>query len=140
MISLDQIKALEAKVHSAVDEITRLRRENQTLTDALTASEQRLRELEGLVGEFKNEQAEIEATIVRTLHNLDQLEDGLAGKADADDSAAAAADPPAGELEAAHEAAAEQERMVTAKGPSATGEDGGAGEAAADGNQELEIF
>ena len=140
MISLDQIKALEAKVHSAVDEITRLRRENQTLTDALTASEQRLRELEGLVGEFKNEQAEIEATIVRTLRNLDQLEDGLAVKADAGDSAAAAADPPAGELEAAHQAAAEQEGAVTAKGPLATGADGGAGEAAADGNQELEIF
>jgi len=100
MISLEQIKALEAKVHSAVDEITRLRRENQTLTDALNSSEQRLRELEGLVGEFKNEQAEIEATIVRTLENLDQLEDGLLDREVA--PASAKKGSPSGELEAAH--------------------------------------
>ena len=132
MISLDQIKALEAKVHSAVDEITRLRRENQTLTDALTTSEQRLRELEGLVGEFKNEQAEIEATIVRTLRNLDQLEDGLSGDAESPPA-------PARELEACHQAVARQAVDTDAPDADATNEgdggDGGSGD-----DQELEIF
>ena len=122
MISLDQIKALEAKVHSAVDEITRLRRENETLTDAVTNSEQRLRELEGLVGEFKNEQAEIEATIVRTLQNLDRLEDGLSPT----ESERSNQDP-GGELEAAHEAAARKQAAVPGEG------EGG-------DDQELEIF
>lgn len=130
MISLDQIKALETKVHSAVDEITRLRRENQTITDALTMSEQRLRELEGLVGDFKNEQAEIEATIVRTLHNLDQLEDGLAGEAEPPTA-------PAGELEAAHAPAAA--RQTTAAGNAENGQEVKDGDGGSGDDQELEI-
>ena len=128
MISLEQIKALEAKVHGAVDEITRLRRENETLTDALNASEKRLRDLESLVGEFKNEQAEIEATIVRTLENLDQLEDGLLDHDVAQPSAAV----PDGELEAAHASAGRAKAAAPAASPAAT--------PAATADKELEIF
>lgn len=75
MISLDQIKQLESRVHSAVERIRTLTAENAGLKDRLSTYENRVGELERLVSEFKSEQAEIEAGIVAALAKLDGLED-----------------------------------------------------------------
>ena len=79
MITLEQIKLLEAKVTKAVELITMLRDENSTLKGTLDSSQEKMQELENLVGQFKNDQNEIEQSVLRALDNLDKLEDQLAG-------------------------------------------------------------
>ena len=61
MITLEQIKQLETRVHSAVARIRSLTVENTTLQDSLSDYERRIDELENLVKAFKSEQGEIEA-------------------------------------------------------------------------------
>ncbi|OHD71144.1 MAG: hypothetical protein A2177_09640 [Spirochaetes bacterium RBG_13_68_11] len=89
MISLEQIRLLEQKVTSAVELIRVLKEENATLRRGLDSAQRRMKELETLVEGFKTDQKEIESVIVRTLRNLDDLEESAAG------SAAAAREKPA---------------------------------------------
>ena len=77
MITLDQIKKLEAKVHAAVERIHTLSSENETLKERLEKYEGRIGELEQLVSAFKSDQDEIEAGIVSALQHLDELEDNV---------------------------------------------------------------
>jgi len=81
MISLEQIKQLETRVHSAVARIQSLTAENTTLKDSLSSYEGRIDELEKLVSAFKSEQQEIEAGIIAALSQLDGLEDVVADPA-----------------------------------------------------------
>jgi phage shock protein A len=81
MISLEQIRLLEQKVTSAVELIRVLKEENATLRRGLDSAQRRMKELETLVEGFKTDQREIETAIVRTLHNLDELEESAAGTA-----------------------------------------------------------
>jgi phage shock protein A len=81
MISLEQIRLLEQKVTSAVELIRVLREENATLRRGLDSAQRRMKELETLVEGFKTDQREIESAIVRTLANLDDLEESAAGAA-----------------------------------------------------------
>ena len=83
MISLEQIRLLEQKVTSAVELIRVLREENATLRRGLDSAQRRMKELETLVEGFKTDQREIESAIVRTLANLDDLEESAAGAAGA---------------------------------------------------------
>jgi chromosome segregation ATPase len=78
MISLEQIKQLESKVHGAVARIKTLTSENMTLKKRLEQYEARIGELEELISEFKNDQDEIEQGIVAALSQLDSLEDAVA--------------------------------------------------------------
>ena len=81
MISLEQIRLLEQKVTSAVELIRVLKEENATLRRGLDSAQRRMKELETLVEGFKTDQKEIESVIVRTLHNLDELEESAAAGA-----------------------------------------------------------
>ena len=83
MISLQQIKQLETRVHSAVARIRSLTAENTTLKESLSSYEGRIDELEKLVSAFKSDQQEIEAGIVAALSQLDGLEDVVADPATA---------------------------------------------------------
>lgn len=75
MVSLEQIRKLEQKVHAAVTRISVLTEENETLRTQVSEYERRLGELQQLVDAFKHDQDEIEAGIVSVLKHLDQLED-----------------------------------------------------------------
>jgi FtsZ-binding cell division protein ZapB len=97
MISLEQIRLLEAKIARAIDLIRVLKEENATLRKGLDSAQRRMKELEGLVDGFKTDQKEIEAVILRTLKNLDDLEESAARKPDMARAAAPAREPaPAG--------------------------------------------
>lgn len=105
MISLEQIRALEGKVHAAVSRIRALAAENATLKDRLGSYEGRIAELETLVLEFKSDQEEIEAGIVAALRHLDELEDTVSEaqppvSADAPAESEQQADEPQSENEA----------------------------------------
>jgi len=78
MITLEQIRLLESKITRAIDLIRVLKEENSTLRKGLESAQRRMRELETLVDGFKTDQKEIESVIVRTLHNLDELEESAA--------------------------------------------------------------
>jgi chromosome segregation ATPase len=80
MISLEQIRLLEARVNKAVELIRSLKDENKTLRRAVNAAQARMRELEKLVGDFKSDQQEIEQCILRALENLDRLEEEVTDK------------------------------------------------------------
>lgn len=78
MISLEQIKQLQSRVHAVVARIRTLSAENATLKESLSSYEGRIDELEKLVSAFKSEQQEIEAGIIAALSQLDGLEDAVA--------------------------------------------------------------
>jgi len=79
MISLEQIRTLESKVHKAVNMLTAAQEENQLLRGKLSAYESRIEELEYLIEEFKEDQSEIEEGIISALSHLDQLENAVGG-------------------------------------------------------------
>lgn len=99
MITLEQIRLLESKITRALELIRVLKDENSTLRKGLESAQRRMKELETLVDGFKADQKEIESVIVRTLHNLDDLEESAA-------AAAAAGGIPAGGIQASATAAA----------------------------------
>jgi peptidoglycan hydrolase CwlO-like protein len=80
MITLEQIRLLESKIARAIELIRVLKEENSTLRKGLESAQKRMKELESLVDGFKSDQNEIESVIVRTLHNLDELEENVAGR------------------------------------------------------------
>lgn len=100
MIGLEQIRQLEGKISKAIDLIRVLKEENSTLRKGLDSAQARMRELESMVEAFKTDQREIESVIVRTLKNLDEMEENSAAapasrKAEAPRVAAGAASEPA---------------------------------------------
>jgi len=78
MISLKQIQLLAEKVDKAVSLISLLKEENRTLKNTLEKSQKRIREFEDLINAFKNDQSEIEQTVLSAIHKLDTLEDEVA--------------------------------------------------------------
>ena len=81
MITLEQIRLLDSKITRAIELIRVLKEENGTLRKGLESAQKRMKELETLVDGFKTDQREIETVIVRTLRNLDDLEESAtAGK------------------------------------------------------------
>ncbi len=77
MVNLEQIRLLESRVQKAIKYIQKLREENRSLRASLEKYEQRIGDLEGMVGDFKNGQDEIEVSITNALKQLDRLEDEL---------------------------------------------------------------
>jgi FtsZ-binding cell division protein ZapB len=80
MITLDQIKKLDARVKAALERITALKEENSQLKVRLSEYERRIEELDIHVSRFKKEQGEIEAGIISVLAKLDSLEDDIEKK------------------------------------------------------------
>ncbi len=78
MISLKQIQLLAEKVDKAVSLISLLKEENRTLKNTLEKSQKRIREFEDLINAFKDDQSEIEQTVLSAIHKLDTLEDEVA--------------------------------------------------------------
>ena len=77
MINLEQIQELGKKINNAVELINRLKEENKTLKTVIEKSKGRMTELEKLVTDFKNDQSEIEQTILNAIDKLDRLEDEI---------------------------------------------------------------
>ena len=95
MISLEQIRLLESKITRAIELIRILKEENGTLRRGLESAQKRMKELETLVDGFKTDQREIESVIIRTLHNLDELEESTATGKKADHAGGGAPAAPA---------------------------------------------
>ena len=120
MISLEQIRTLETKVHKAVSMLTAVQEENQLLRSKLGTYENRIEELEFMIEEFKEDQSEIEQGIISALNHLDHLEDavgGLKGQAVAQNSsteAATAEEPTSEEVAVEQEAAAPLTKTASA--------------------------
>jgi uncharacterized phage infection (PIP) family protein YhgE len=77
MLSLDQVRLLENRVQKAVSKIQSLTAENTRLASQLSASQARVRELEGLVTTFKDDQGRIEQGILNALDRLSAYEDSV---------------------------------------------------------------
>ncbi len=75
MVTLEQIRQLDARVHRAVDVIAKLREENTTLKDRLSEYQGRIEELEVLISNFKEDQSEIEHGITSALSQLAAIDD-----------------------------------------------------------------
>ncbi|HDQ14836.1 MAG TPA: cell division protein ZapB [Sediminispirochaeta sp.] len=77
MVSVEQIRLLEKKVRGAVEQISSLKKENQSLKERLGEYEGRINELQLLIESFKQDQGEIEQGILSALDELNRLEDNL---------------------------------------------------------------
>jgi chromosome segregation ATPase len=77
MLTLEQVRALEARVEKAVSLIASLRTENASLRTGLADAEKRVAELEGLVQDFQKDQERIEEGILEALRKLDAFEDAV---------------------------------------------------------------
>lgn len=75
MVTLDQIRQLDARVHRAVEMIGKLREENSTLKNRLSEYQGRIEELEVLISNFKEDQSEIEHGITSALSQLASIDD-----------------------------------------------------------------
>jgi len=75
MVSLEQIRKLEARVSQAVSTILELREENSTLRQKLEKYQQKIDQLELLIAQYRDSQKEIEEGILNALRQLDHLED-----------------------------------------------------------------
>jgi FtsZ-binding cell division protein ZapB len=140
MISLEQIRLLEAKIARAIDLIRVLKEENATLRKGLDSAQRRMIELEGLVDGFKADQGEIESVIIRTLKNLDELEESGALSARKQEPARPPVAPrsPADAPEAVSPPASPRLDAGDGKGPEESALPDDVGEKSAKG--ELDIF
>jgi peptidoglycan hydrolase CwlO-like protein len=150
MITLEQIRLLESRITRAIDLIRVLKEENSTLRKGLESAQKRMKELESLVEGFKTDQQEIETVILRTLHSLDELEEGASARrpnrgasasAPGSVSAATSASPASSAPPAAEAAATRPRGAADAALPGERGQRDGA----PDGDQrttdqELDIF
>ena len=75
MVTLEQIRQLDARVHRAVELIEKLREENNTLKNRLSEYQGRIEELEVLISNFKEDQSEIEHGITSALSQLAAIDD-----------------------------------------------------------------
>ena len=77
MISVEQIRRLDARVQQAVNTISSLKGENSSLREKLAGYERRIEELEQRLSELAEGQSELERGVLSALNQLDSLEDQL---------------------------------------------------------------
>ena len=93
MVSLEQVKLLDAKVSKAIEYIGNLSQENAALRGKLDGYRRRIDELEVLVKAFKDDQGRIEESINAALDRLSQFEAVIESGADEPAAPAEAAVP-----------------------------------------------
>jgi len=94
MISLEQIRLLEARIDKAVEMIKRLKAENSSLRSTLDSAQSRMQDLETRVKDLRVDQEEIEQSILRAINSLDELEDEVSEAYEADTPATKAGSSP----------------------------------------------
>ncbi|MDR2371340.1 MAG: cell division protein ZapB [Treponema sp.] len=77
MVTLEQVKLLEAKVAKAIGYVEKVSGENAELRGKLESYQKRIDELEVLVQQFKEDQGRIEDGILSALDRLNQFEDAI---------------------------------------------------------------
>jgi outer membrane biosynthesis protein TonB len=77
MISLEQVRLLEAKVARVIDYVKKVTEENSRLKEKLDSCQKRVDELEVLVQAFRDDQNRIEDGILAALNQLNQVEDAI---------------------------------------------------------------
>jgi septal ring factor EnvC (AmiA/AmiB activator) len=77
MVTLEQVKLLEAKVAKAIGYVEKVSSENAELRGKLGSYQKRIDELEVLVQQFKEDQGRIEDGILSALDRLNQFEDAI---------------------------------------------------------------
>jgi hypothetical protein len=75
VLSLEQVRKLEARVSAALGYIDRLSTENAELRQRLSGYEGRIKDLEVLVRDFQQDQSRIEEGILHALKKLDAFEE-----------------------------------------------------------------
>lgn len=94
MVSLEQVRILEARINKVVDLINILKEENRTLKKTLAKSQQKISDMESLISNFKNGQDQIEQGIISVIKKLDTLEDDIAEPSGETNPAAGTEQPP----------------------------------------------
>jgi len=89
MITLEQVRALEARVEKALSVIDRLTAENAALRDSAAREKKRATDLERTIEEYRRDQTRIEQGILHALERLNAFEDAIQDPAPGADSAAA---------------------------------------------------
>lgn len=77
MITLEQVRALEARVEKALAAIDRLTSENATLRDSVAREKKRAADLERTIEEYRKDQTRIEQGILHALERLNAFEDAI---------------------------------------------------------------
>ncbi|MDR1909740.1 MAG: cell division protein ZapB [Spirochaetaceae bacterium] len=149
MVTLDQIKLLEAKVARTIEIVNQVTGENSYLKGKLETYQKRIDELEVLIQRFKEDQGRIEEGIMSTLDRLNKFEEAVEGGA-REEPPAAEEPPPAKrpEPEPLHivanddtaPAAAYIPAEEDADDPLIFDEGDDTGDAALSNNSELDIF
>ncbi|MDR1443334.1 MAG: cell division protein ZapB [Treponema sp.] len=75
MITLEQVKLLEAKVVRAIEYVERISRENSQLQGKLDSYQKRIADLDIVIQRFKEDQGRIEEGILSALDRLNRFED-----------------------------------------------------------------
>jgi predicted nuclease with TOPRIM domain len=94
MITLEQVKLLEAKVTRTIDYVKKVTEENSQLKGKLDSYQNRIDELEVLVQRFKDDQDRIEDGILAALDRLNHFEDSIESVLASANNAETAPDPP----------------------------------------------
>jgi len=77
MVSLEQVKLLEARVSRTIEYVKKVTDDNIQLKEKLSSYQKRIDELEVLVTRFKQDQNRIEDGILSALDRLSQFEGAL---------------------------------------------------------------
>jgi hypothetical protein len=77
MVTLEQVKLLEAKVIQTIEYVERISRENSQLQGKLDSYRKRIDELEVLIQKFREDQGRIEEGILAALERLNKFEDAI---------------------------------------------------------------
>jgi chromosome segregation ATPase len=94
MITLEQVKLLEAKAARTIEYVERVSRENAQLQGKLDSYQKRIDELEVLIRQFKEDQGRIEDGILAALDKLNQFEDAIERSLSSGDKKTQKAAPP----------------------------------------------
>lgn len=77
MVTLDQVRALEARIDKALAAIDRLTSENSALRETVARETARAADLEKTIEEHRRDQARIEQGILHALERLNAFEDAI---------------------------------------------------------------